>query len=804
MPDVASLGLEVQSADVVKATADLNKLSVAAAQAEANAAKLSRQKIDAQGTYAAAKAAQNLAKANDIAAKSAGNLSREEQEALRAARQAANAHAAGARAALERAKAEDTLAAAQARSAAAALREAQAQRGISRNTPLNDNDPMPARGPGSGRHNTANIMAQFQDIGVTAAMGMNPLTIALQQGTQLSAVLASMEKPLAGIAAGFAALLSPISLLTIAFIALIAAGLQFVEWTSAASSAVTWLAQNMQMLAPYIAAAAAALALMFGPAILGAIASATAFMVGYAAAATAAGVAAAAAWAMSLGPLGLVIAGLAAVVTAAYVFRDEIKQAIGVDVIEVFKVMGNTVIAISIGSVNGMIAAYKIIPGALGDLMIQAANAVIGATEMMVNAVISLVNQMLSAINSAMQSMPFGLGANFNIGAVGKVQFGDLSNPFAGKASELGSTISAEIDKASKTDWMGAIGKGIGDAADYASSKLKDLSGWLDKVDEKGKGKTKGAGKGKGAKGAGGGKSEAETYQDIVDAANRRIASLQAEYDSIGMTEEASAKMRYEQELMNQAQQKGIPLTDAQRQQLSGLAGEMANLEAKTKTAKEALDFAKDATKGFLSDLKDGLMNGESFWEAFGNAAMNVLDKITDKLLDEVVDALFTTGKAAGGLLGGGSGSGGGILGSLFGWLFSAKGNAFGAGGGLQKFANGGAFTNSIVSSPTLFKFAKGAGMMGEAGPEAIMPLSRDSRGRLGVSMHDGASGGGTQNVNVTAEVYMNDDGTWQARVVEIADDRAQRTTAAGIQAFSAHTLPARVQQINKSPRRRG
>lgn len=62
---------------------------------------------------------------------------------------------------------------------------------------------------------------------------------------------------------------------------------------------------------------------------------------------------------------------------------------------------------------------------------------------------------------------------------------------------------------------------------------------------------------------------------------------------------------------------------------------------------------------------------------------------------------------------------------------------------GIQAFANGGAFTNSIVSSPTLFKFAKGTGLMGEAGPEAILPLSRNSRGQLGVA----SSGGGVNIV---------------------------------------------------------
>ena len=63
---------------------------------------------------------------------------------------------------------------------------------------------------------------------------------------------------------------------------------------------------------------------------------------------------------------------------------------------------------------------------------------------------------------------------------------------------------------------------------------------------------------------------------------------------------------------------------------------------------------------------------------------------------------------------------------------------------GLAHFANGGMFSNSIVASPTLFKFADGGsvrtGLMGEAGPEAIMPLQRGPDGKLGVSAKlDGA-----------------------------------------------------------------
>ncbi|MDJ0792258.1 MAG: hypothetical protein QNJ71_10215 [Acidimicrobiia bacterium] len=59
--------------------------------------------------------------------------------------------------------------------------------------------------------------------------------------------------------------------------------------------------------------------------------------------------------------------------------------------------------------------------------------------------------------------------------------------------------------------------------------------------------------------------------------------------------------------------------------------------------------------------------------------------------------------------------------------LPSANGNVF-SGGEVVPFAKGG-----VVNSPTIFPMANGAGLMGEAGPEAILPLRRNSRGQLGV-----------------------------------------------------------------------
>lgn len=87
----------------------------------------------------------------------------------------------------------------------------------------------------------------------------------------------------------------------------------------------------------------------------------------------------------------------------------------------------------------------------------------------------------------------------------------------------------------------------------------------------------------------------------------------------------------------------------------------------------------------------------------------------------------------------------GDLLGGLFGKIVpNATGNVF-AHGGVMPFANGG-----IVNSPTLFPMRGGAGLMGEAGPEAIMPLARGPDGRLGVR-------GGAGGVNVTVNISTPD-----------------------------------------------
>lgn len=79
--------------------------------------------------------------------------------------------------------------------------------------------------------------------------------------------------------------------------------------------------------------------------------------------------------------------------------------------------------------------------------------------------------------------------------------------------------------------------------------------------------------------------------------------------------------------------------------------------------------------------------------------------------------------------------------------------------GGVYNSASLSAYSGQVVDRPTMFAFAKGAGLMGEAGPEAIMPLSRGPDGKLGVR----AEGGG-----VTVQVINNSGG--QARTERSSD----------------------------------
>lgn len=114
----------------------------------------------------------------------------------------------------------------------------------------------------------------------------------------------------------------------------------------------------------------------------------------------------------------------------------------------------------------------------------------------------------------------------------------------------------------------------------------------------------------------------------------------------------------------------------------------------------------------------------------------------------------------------------------------NATGGVYGGGEAYRAFAKGGEFTNSIVSQPTYFRFAKGGGfglgLMGEAGPEAIMPLKRAADGSLGVSA-EGLGGGVAVVMKVVVNNYSSEQVTARATEGEDGQQRLEITVGSMI-----------------------
>jgi len=164
-------------------------------------------------------------------------------------------------------------------------------------------------------------------------------------------------------------------------------------------------------------------------------------------------------------------------------------------------------------------------------------------------------------------------------------------------------------------------------------------------------------------------------------------------------------------------------LTASFQQELLGMQSSISLAE------KEARGFSRSLSRGLRGAFGDLVLEGAKLSDVLGNVAQQMIRTTFNQALSPITDAL--SGVVTGG------------LGSLFGGLFgSANGNVF-AGGRNTAFASGG-----IVNGPTVFPMRGGTGLMGEAGPEAIMPLSRGADGKLGV--RGGGGGHVTVNMNIS------------------------------------------------------
>jgi anion-transporting ArsA/GET3 family ATPase len=137
-------------------------------------------------------------------------------------------------------------------------------------------------------------------------------------------------------------------------------------------------------------------------------------------------------------------------------------------------------------------------------------------------------------------------------------------------------------------------------------------------------------------------------------------------------------------------------------------------------------DYMKELGATFTSAFEDAIAGGKKFGDVLAGLAQDIERMLTRRF---ITDPLM-------------KGLEGAVLDPLSQWFGGLFANAD---GGVYAGAGIGAYSGTIVDRPTVFPFARGIGLMGEAGPEAILPLKRGSDGKLGIS----GSGGANVTVNL-------------------------------------------------------
>lgn len=576
------------------------------------------------------------------------------------------------------------------------------------------------------RFNTANIAAQFQDIGVTAAMGMNPLLIALQQGTQLAAVMNSMEAPLKGLKEAFVQIINPVSLLSIGLTALAVVGLQMVDWSGLATDSLGLLSDAMGFASDNVEIFTAALA---GLSFAGIVTSISSF--------------------------SSVMSGLGKILSPVLGFLTKLISLLVGALTSKFTIITTVV--------TGLVYAFSKLRSYLED-------------SFGFDITFGLWDKLTSLIKKATEA----LKEFFNVSDVNTEGWDKISQ---GTMEEL-DKLQEKYMSLSMTDkesdeflkrmelYRQAVKEGVNLNDNYGlfnksgyeliDAYAKSYANWNEKIRQT-------------EESIRNAEKALETWNDLLERNNQNIESSKLEQRLIGVDTYTSEYEKTRQDMINKAIQGGINVTDVINietgetylDKINESADGLARTREETEKLTDSFNTAKSITGSFFQDLRQNLWDGVSAWEAFGNAALNVLDNILSKMLDIGVDYLFDAVGAAG--------TSGGTSKFSWGSVASSIGSWFSGSSAPAAAANGGAFTNGVYNSPTLFKFANGGqfGVMGEAGPEAVMPLRRGPDGSLGVQA-DGVGKDVVVNVynNSNAQASVNQRQTSQGMEIDVMIDQ--------------------------------
>ncbi|HAT2218717.1 TPA: phage tail tape measure protein [Citrobacter freundii] len=216
---------------------------------------------------------------------------------------------------------------------------------------------------------------------------------------------------------------------------------------------------------------------------------------------------------------------------------------------------------------------------------------------------------------------------------------------------------------------------------------------------------------------------------------------------------------------------------------LAGAQNGLANwVDTSSDYYTQVSDLVGNTLDGLVDNMADALSGNKADWASWANSVLNELQKVLLRAI--MVNTLKSAGDS------GWFGSLGGMFGSSVAGAASAGGatpsGAYTGAASQLKFAKGGVmdspdlsrFRNGVVNSPTMFAFAKGAGLMGEAGPEAIMPLTRTADGNLGVRMVDdtvSSVGGGGAQLQQTIHQHFSISGNGDAALKQAMQEAARQ-----------------------------
>jgi len=212
----------------------------------------------------------------------------------------------------------------------------------------------------------------------------------------------------------------------------------------------------------------------------------------------------------------------------------------------------------------------------------------------------------------------------------------------------------------------------------------------------------------------GGGKSPADVARENLEKLREQLKVEQA---LIGKSEERKRIIK----------SLGVEFVNQNPEIVNGLETQIQQIDEMAQREQQLKSFG-ETIKNSLGDAFMSIVDGsKSASDAFKDMARSILKQAFElAVINPIINSIF------------GGASGFTKLPTLF-----ANGAAF-SNGKVTAFADGG-----VVNQPTMFPMANGAGLMGEAGPEAIMPLKRGKNGKLGVQV-EGSQG------NVTVENHFH------------------------------------------------